>query len=449
MQEIVLPKMGNSVEEAEIVKWFKNEGDPVREGDPLFSIQTDKAEVECESTASGILRKILVPAGVEKPVLTVVALVGAAGEALPDLSAYGAGGGGGAAPAPAPAAVSAAAASVAAPGAPVAVAAGAASDGPVSPRARRLAAEKGIDPALVSGTGAGGRVTSEDVEAFAASAGSVKATPVAKRVAGNAGVDLRGVQGTGIGGKITKDDVLCASAAPAAPAAAKAPADAGDIPGVKRIPLTPMRRIIATRMCESKFAAPHWYITIEVDMTGAKALRARTKAFKPSFNDIVLYATAKALREFPQVNARWCGDAIEQVEDINLGMATALPAGLIVPVIRRAQTLSLEGLCAATKELATKAQTGKLLPDEYTGNTFTVSNLGAYGVDHFTAIINQPDSAIIAVGQMKDRVVVIDGGIQIRPIMKLTISSDHRVIDGSVAAQFMGRLKAILEEAAF
>ena len=286
----------------------------------------------------------------------------------------------------------------------------------------------------------------EDVEAYAGAAGSVKATPVARRVAANEGVDLRGVQGTGTGGKITKDDVLGAATAPAK---AASPAVAGDTPGVKRIPLTPMRRIIATRMCESKFAAPHFYITVEVDMTGAKHLRARTKAFKVSFNDVVLYGAAKALREFPQVNARWCGDAVEQVDDINLGMATALPTGLIVPVIRRAQALSLEGLCAATKELAGKAQAGKLMPDEYVGNTFTVSNLGAYGVDHFTAIINQPDSAILAVGQIKDRVVVIDGGIHIRPIMKLTLSSDHRVIDGSVAAQFMGRLKAILEEAAF
>ena len=446
MQEIVLPKMGNSVEEAEIVKWFKNEGDPVKEGDPLFSIQTDKAEVECESTASGVLRKILVPAGVEKPVLTVVALVGAADEALPDLSAYGVSGGGAAAPVAAAATAqpaNAPAAPVAAPAAPVA--AGTA-EGPVSPRARKLAAEKGIDPSQIPGSGVGGRVLAEDVEAYAGAAGSVKATPVAKRVAANEGVDLRGVQGTGIGGKITKDDVLGAAAAPAKAASATA---AGDTPGVKRIPLTPMRRIIATRMCESKFAAPHFYITVEVDMTGAKHLRARTKAFKVSFNDVVLYGAAKALREFPQVNARWCGDAVELVDDINLGMATALPTGLIVPVIRRAQTLSLEGLCAATKELAGKAQAGKLMPDEYVGNTFTVSNLGAYGVDHFTAIINQPDSAILAVGQIKDRVVVIDGGIHIRPIMKLTLSSDHRVIDGAVAAQFMGRLKAIIEEAAF
>lgn len=445
MQEILLPKMGNSVEDAEIVKWFKNEGDPVQEGEPIFSIQTDKAEVECESTATGILRKILVPAGKEVPVLTVVALVGAADEALPD--------GVGAAPAasvpaPAPAATPVAMAKAPAPAASAPAAAVAAVSGDsaaVSPRARRLAAEKGVDPAQVPGTGVGGRVMAEDVAAFSGAQGAVKATPVARRAAENAGVDLRDVSGTGIGGKVTKDDVARAASAPApAPATPTPPAA-----GVVRTPLTPMRRIIAQRMCESKFAAPHYYVTVEVDMQGAKAFRAGNKAFKASFNDLVLYGAAKALREFPQVNAKWCGDAIEQQADVNLGMAVALPTGLIVPVIRQAQLLSLEGLCAASKSLATKAQTGKLLPDDYTGNTFTVSNLGAFGVDHFTAIINQPDSAILAVGQIKDRVVVVDGGIHIRPIMKLTLSSDHRVIDGSVAAQFMGRLKAILEEAAF
>ena len=433
MHEILLPKMGNSVEDAEIVKWFKSEGDTVQEGDPLFSIQTDKAEVECECTASGVLRKILVPAGVEVPVLTVVALVGAADEALPE-------GVGGAAPAPAAASAPAAQATPAA-AAPAAAPVAAGGGAKASPRARKLAEEKGVDLGAVAGSGPGGRVLSGDVAEAAAAQGSVKATPVARRVAENAGVDLRGVSGTGIGGKITKDDVLQAKAAPAA-----APAPE---PGAKRAALTPMRRIIAQRMCESKFAAPHYYVTVEVDMLAAKQFRAANKAFKASFNDLVLFAAAKALREFPQVNARWCGDSIEQVPDVNLGVAVALPTGLIVPVIRQAQLLSLEGLCAAAKSLAAKAQTGKLLPDDYTGNTFTVSNLGAYGVDQFTAIINQPDSAILAVGQIKDRVVAIDGGIHIRPIMKLTLSSDHRVIDGSVAAQFMGRLKALLEEGAF
>ena len=279
-----------------------------------------------------------------------------------------------------------------------------------------------------------------DVLAASASGGSVKITPTAKRMAENAGIATAGIAGTGIGGKITKADIAHAVESPAAVA---------PVAGATLKPLTPMRRIIAERMCASKYNAPHYYVTVEVDMSGAKAFRAKNKAFKASYNDLVLYATAKALREFPSVNARWRGDAIEEGGDVNLGMAVALPTGLIVPVIRQAQNLSLEGLCAAARTLAEKAQTGKLMPDDYQGNTFTVSNLGAFGVDHFTAIINQPDSAIIAVGQMKDRVVVIDGGIHIRPIMKLTISSDHRVIDGSVAARFMGRLKEILEEAAF
>jgi len=448
MHQVLLPKMGNSVEEALIVRWLKQEGETVQEGEPLFVIQTDKAEVECEATASGVLRKILAPEGTELPVMTVIALIGSADEPLPATF--------GTAPLPeTPALTETAAPTAAAPAAGTAVsqapvlstaspvATGAA---PVSPRARRVAAEKHVSLAGISGSGVGGRILSDDV---LAAAESVKATPVARREAELAGIDLRTVQGTGPGGRITKDDVRnrveAAPVAEPAPVPAAAPAGDGE---VKRIPLTPMRKVIARRMCESKFAAPHYYVTVEVNMQAAKTFRAGLR-FKASFNDLVLYATMKALRLHPEVNVRWAEDAIEQVSDINLGMAVALPTGLIVPVIRRAQLLSLEGLCAVTKDLAERAQKGKLLPDDYTGNTFTVSNLGAFGVDHFTAIINQPDSAILAIGQIKDRVVVIDGGIFIRPIMKLTLSSDHRVIDGAVAARFLADLKQILETADF
>lgn len=446
MHEILLPKLGQSVEDAQIVQWLKQEGDAVQEGEPIFTVQTDKAEIECESTASGVLRKILVEPGIDVPVMTVVALVGAADEALPDLSKYGlaAGAPSAAAPAPAPEIP---------PTPALAPQAGATTEsaGFASPRARKAAEEKGVDVNKIAGTGIGGRVTEEDVLAYAASMGDVKITPTARRMAENAGMDVRGIEGTGIGGKITKDDVSRAAAHGKAPApAAKAPAAApAPVGGVTRVPLTPMRRIIAARMSESKYSAPHYYITVEIDMQKAKNFRAGIKTYKLTYNDLVLCAVVRALKEFPAVNARWAGDAIEQVADINLGVAVALPTGLIVPVIKQAQLLSLEGISTAAKALATKAQTGKLLPDDYIGNTFTVSNLGAYGVESFTAIINQPDSAIIAVGQMKDRVVAIDGGIHIRPIMKLTISSDHRVIDGSVAAQFMGRVKEILEAAEF
>jgi pyruvate dehydrogenase E2 component (dihydrolipoamide acetyltransferase) len=289
-----------------------------------------------------------------------------------------------------------------------------------------------------------GRVMEADVLA----AFGAKATPTAKRMAANAGIALTAISGTGIAGKITKADVAGAMTAATAATAAAAVPPAGLPEGIKRVPLTPMRRIIAERMAASKFAAPHYYVTVEIDMSKAKALRAKLP-FKVSYNDLVLYAAVRAIREFPAVNVQWAGDALLQMPDVNLGVAVALPTGLIVPVIKQAHTLSLEGMAAAAKSLATKAQNNKLLPDDYTGNTFTVSNLGAYGVDHFTAIINQPDSAILAVGQMKDRPVVVDGGIHIRPIMKITMSSDHRLVDGAIAAQFMGKLKEILESADF
>ena len=446
MHEVRLPKMGQSVEEAPIVEWFKKEGDRVEAGEPLFSIQTDKAEVECEAPASGILRKILLEPDVIVPVLTIVAYIGEADEAVP---------GGDSAPAPAAAAAPASATAVPEPAAPAPVATPSAAlpaqgDAKASPRARKLASEQGVDIAAVAGSGVGGRVMADDVSAAAGSGGAatVKASPTARRVAALEGVDLAAVQGTGAGGKVMKDDVLrakeapaSAPAAPAAPAVQSLPAPAG---GVNRKPLTPMRRIIAERMAASKYAAPHYYVTIEVDMTASKKVRAAA-AVKVSYNDIVLTAAVRTLREFPQVNARWTGDAIEEVGDVNLGVAVALPQGLMVPVVKGAQNLSLEGIAGAAKALIDRAKSNKLGPDDYTGNTFTVSNMGVFGVDNFTAIINQPDSAILAVGAMKDTVVAIDGGIHIRPMMKMTLSSDHRVIDGAIAAQFMGRLKQVME----
>jgi len=440
MYEVKMPQMGQSVEEASIVMWFKKEGDRVNAGEPLFSIQTDKAEVECESPASGILRKILLEPDVMVPVLTVVALIGEADEPLPDTPPLGP--------------PSMREESDTSFGLPSRVESGTAdsshvlpspqtpSPNPlaVSPRAKAAAAARGVDLGCVTGTGAGGRIMAADVMAAVV---DVKASPTARRLAANMGVNLASVEGTGIGGKIMKADVAAVSKPPATSLASTSSA------GGRRVPLSNMRRIIAKRMCESKFTAPHYYVTVEIDMSAAKAFRASLKAFSASFNDLVLFATVKTLRDFPNVNAKWLGDAIEEVADINLGVAVAVPSGLIVPVLKQAQHLSLEGLASACKALIEKARNGKLLPDDYIGNTFTVSNMGPFGVDDFTAIINQPDSAILAVGAMKDRVVAIDGGIHIRPIMKITMSSDHRVVDGAVAAQFMKRLKEILETADF
>ncbi len=444
MHEIKLPQLGQSVEEASIVQWLKKEGDPVEQGELLFTVQTDKAEIECESTASGVLRKILVPEDELVPVMTVVAMVGEADEELPDLSQYQGGDSAATTPSDEPLPATPATQELSPERAPTPPPSEDGGKG-VSPRARKRAETLGVDPTQANGSGAMGRVMEADVEALAAAGGGVKASPTAQRMAENAGVDLAGVQGTGPGGKVMKADVAQAAEAPVgAPATESAPATEGE-----RVPLSPMRRVIAQRMVESKFSAPHYYVTFEVDMKAATAFRKSTQGFKPSFNDIVLYAVTKAIRQHPEVNVRWLGDAVEQLSDINLGFAVALPAGLIVPVIHRIQNMSLEGIQNESRALAEKARAGKLTPDEYSGSTFTVSNLGALGVDQFTAIINQPNCAILAVGRIKDRVVAVDGGIQIRPMMNLTLSSDHRAIDGAVAAQFMGTIRKILESAEF
>ncbi len=449
MHEIKLPQLGQSVEEAEITQWLKKEGDAVEQGEPIFTIQTDKAEIEAESTASGILRKILIPEEVEVPVLTVVALVGEADEALPDLSQYAVDG------AEAPVAEAAPAASpepvveapVAAAEAPAPADASVAS-GSMSPRARSTAQRLHVDPAHLSASGPEGRIIEEDVLAYDAKRGSVRSTPTARRVAREQGIDITTVA-PGQSGRVAKDDVVAAAtSAPAAAAPATSAPAAQPLTG-SVVPLTPMRRIIAERMVESKFGAPHFYITVDVDMKESVAFRGALPNFKPSFNDLVMRATTRAIQAFPMVNAKWLGDAIEMRDTINLGFAVAMEAGLIVPVVKGIQNKSLQDINKECKALAEKARTGKLVPDDYAGSTFTVSNLGAFGVDSFTAIINQPDSAILAIGQIKEQAVVIDGGIQVRPMMKLTLSSDHRVIDGAVAAQFMGHLKTLLETADF
>lgn len=439
-----MPKMGQSVEEAEIVQWLKREGDAVAAGQPLFTVQTDKAEIEYESPESGVLLKILVPEGIEVPVFTVVALIGTPGEALPDLAQYAPARGATAAATPAAASAPAPAHETAAKAGLGATASAAPDSRFASPRARRIAARHHINPAALAGSGPQGRVLAEDVENYRATLDAVRISPVARRIAAAQGLDPRNISGSGSQGRIMKSDLPTAQ-----PQLSHAPINLPANPGASRIPLSPMRKTIARRMAESKFTAPHYYVTVEIDMTAAKNFRAACAEFKPSYNDFVLFAASRALVAFPKVNTRWLGDALEVGGDVNLGMAVALPEGLIVPVIRKAQTLSLREISVQARALAEKAQQNKLTPDEYAGNTFTVSNLGAFGVDHFTAIINQPDSAILAVGQMKDRPVVVDGQIVVRPIMKATLSSDHRVIDGALAAQFMGRLRTHLESGPF
>lgn len=400
MHEVKLPQLGQTVEEAAIVQWLKVEGDNVEQGEPLFSVQTDKAEIECESPAAGVLRKILVQPNVTIPVLSVVALIGNPDEKLPDLATYEE------IPTVEPSTAEAESTTAAAETQPATALAGAPErlDQPsVSPRAAKRAKALNIDISTVSGTGPGSRILEDDVLRHGQQ-------PAGAKTPGHEAL------GTGAG---------------------------------RRIPLTPMRRLIAERMCHSFHDAPHYYLTAEVDMGAAKRLRQNAKGFKPSFNDIILYATAQALRKFPSMNARWMQDAIEELDDVNLGFAVAVPSGLVVPVVRQAQDKTLEAIHRECRALIKKALHGKLLPDDCRGNTFTVSNLGSSGIDQFTAIINPPDSAILAVGQIKDKPVVVEGDICIRPVTVVTLSSDHRVIDGALAAQFMDRVKAILENGEF
>ena len=273
-----------------------------------------------------------------------------------------------------------------------------------------------------------------DVDAYAAEVSARRSTPTARRMAARDGVDLRNVQSAG--SRIVKSDV-----------AATSYGAVEDVEG-EVIPLTPMRRIVAQRMAESYTDAPHYFVTVEIDMHAAVEHRAKCDP-KPSFNDLILTAVARALRTHPRVNARWMGHAIAEMEHVHLGVAVALDDGLVVPVLRDADKKSVQEIHDACAALIDKARKNKLLPDDFQGSTFTVSNLGPFGVDEFTAIINQPNSAILAVGAMKDRPAVVDGAIVVRPIMRVTLSSDHRVVDGALAAQFMKTLKQEMETADF
>ena len=434
--EIIMPKMGQTMEEGTIHSWLKQEGDAIKKGEVILVISTDKAEIEVESAVSGVLKKILCPEGETVPVKAVIALAGDKDDKLPPLDKYEA-----ATPAAAAPQGAAPAAQAQQPAQPLPVAAPPAGRKFVSPRARKLAAEKGIDTNTLEGTGPDGRVVEADVKRAADALRKVKISPVARKLAAAKGVDITKVAGTGPGGRIVKADIERASVTE-------------DIyPRVARtVPLTQMRRIIGERMSSSKFSAPHFYVTFEVDMANAAEMRARIVAetekqlgFRVSPNDIIIAAVAKALGEFPRVNARLAGDAIELLADVNIGVAVALDDGLIVPVLRKASEKTLVEIAAASRTLVDNARKGKLLPDDFVGGTFTVSNMGMLGVEEFTAIINQPESGILAVGRIADKVVAVDGKATIRPLMKMTMSCDHRVVDGALGAQFLSRVKELLE----
>ena len=403
MAEIVkMPKLSDTMEEGVVSKWHKKVGDKVKSGDLLAEIETDKATMDFESFQDGVLLYIGVEEGKGAPVDSILAILGKEGEEYKSLI--------NAAPASAAPVVESApevvsvAASIEAPAAVVTSAISNDSRTKASPLAKKIASEKGIDINQVSGSGDGGRIVKRDIENFSPAASQVKSA-VAYAPVGQE--------------SYTEENV------------------------------SQMRKVIARRLAESKFSAPHFYLTIEIDMDNAIAARTSINAqgyVKISFNDFVVKASSMALRKHPTINSSWLGDKIRRNNHVNIGVAMAVEDGLLVPVVRFADNKSLSQISAEVKDYSAKAKSKKLQPQDWEGNTFTISNLGMYDIEEFTAIINPPDACILAVGSIKQKPVVKNGAVVPGNVMKLTLSCDHRVVDGASGAAFLKTLKEYLEQ---
>lgn len=437
---VIMPKQGLQMTEGTIIKWLKKEGEAVKEGEPLFEMETDKLTITIDATATGTLLKIVRGEGDVVPITETIAIIGEPGTditpLLPQAAAPAA-----AEPASAEPAVAAAPAAAAA--APAAAAVNRAPGERVfaTPRARMRAEERGIPIEAVAGTGPDGLIIERDV--LNANVNVIKATPVAKKIAELEGVDLASVSGTGVNGKIMKSDVLSAVADAAAPQAAAAAVEQAETV----VPFAGMRKAIANNMSRSLTEMAQANHRMKVDMTESVRFRNKLKEadIKVSFTDILAKAVAAALIQFPNVNSTLDGQNIIMKHYVNLGIAVALDNGLIVPNIKNAHTLSVTQIHEQVAALAAKAKDGKLTRDEYANGTFTITNLGMYDVDEFTAVINPPEAAILAVGKITDTPVVVDGKVEIRPIMTLSLTYDHRIIDGAPAAQFLQYVKKLLQ----
>jgi pyruvate dehydrogenase E2 component (dihydrolipoamide acetyltransferase) len=446
--EVLIPKLGMTMTEGTVAEWLVPDGGEVKPGEIVYRLETEKIEFEVEAETPGIVRHLVAQGTTLEPG-TVVAYILAPGEAMPA----------GASPV---AAAPAAAAPV--PGATTATQATAvAVDGraPASPAARRLAKEAGVDLARVAGSGPGGRITEADVlaaksapasPAVAAPSREVLASPVARKLAESLGIDLATVQGTGPGGRITREDVEAASTAPKPPAQ---PAPAAGRPGARQpgdvIPMRAMRKVIAERMHGSLQEMAQLTMGADALMDEAVRLRGQLieewadEGIRPSYTDLVIKAVAKALRKHPLLNARVSEAGIELERGVHIGMAVALDEGLVVPVVRDADTASLKEIGAETTRLAEAARSGKLGLDEMAGQTFSVTALGMAGVDFFTPIINPPNVAILGVGAIRDS-LAWDGDRPVkRQRMTLSLTIDHRAVDGAPGAAFLGEVRALLE----
>lgn len=433
--DVILPMLGETMNEGTIVSWSKNEGEAVRPGDVLYSVESDKATLEVEATAPGFLRKILAPAGSTVPVLSVVAYITATLEEVVSAPA--------AQVAPAPRAAGAAPPASASP----ASSAAAASPSPhpsgrlvASPRARRAARERGIDLGGVAGSGPAGRIVERDLDHAAP---APRLTPLAERLAGDLKVDLSRLQASGPGGRITRRDVESAARRPASPPAAA--------PG-SVTPLTRTQRIMAERMIASFTSAPHFYLHAEVNARRLLAMRQellpRLEAdfgLRLTISDLLVRICARALAQHPQAMAQFTPDGLRAASGVNVGLAADTPNGLVVPVIHAADLLSLPDLVRTRTQLVERARLGKSLPQDFDGGVFTLSNLGAFRVDSFDAILNPPQAAILAVGRIAERAWAENGGLAPAPTMKLSLSVDHRVLDGASAARFLDSVVALVE----
>jgi pyruvate dehydrogenase E2 component (dihydrolipoamide acetyltransferase) len=448
--KVTMEALSPTMEEGRLVKWTKNEGDQVKSGDVLAEVETDKAVMELVARGDGVLRKRLANEGDASPIGTLLAVIAAPDENIDSIV-------GSAVPAAAPAASGAPAATApqsappASPPPPAAARSQSAASTPPPQQAaapsvappRPAAPRPPAPPAAPRGNG------SAQPAAPSTLGGRQRSSPLARRLANERGIQLGAVQGTGPGGRIVKRDIENAKATgggAARSAAADRLATEGDF---KDVPLTQIRKTIARRLAESNGPVPTFFLTAEYDATRGAELRTQLlemgEQYKVSFNDIVIKAVALSLAEHPEVNAHWLGDKIRHFNRIHVAMAVAVEDGLITPVLFDADRMTLWEISEKARELAKKARERRLMPEEYTGATFTVSNLGMFGIDQFTAIINPPEAGILAIGGVEEKPIVVDGQLEIRQRMRVTMSCDHRAVDGATGAKFLQTVKRYIE----
>jgi pyruvate dehydrogenase E2 component (dihydrolipoamide acetyltransferase) len=437
--EVKLPRLGQGMESGTIVRWLKAEGDQVTKGEPLYELDTDKVTQEVEAEADGVLLKIVLPEG-EADVGTLVGVIGSAGEDVSEVVA-GAQGGNGGAPAPA--------AAPEAQGSAVPETAEQPAEGEVADRTEEHAAPEAPAEPRAREADAPSETASQDAVATPERAPGerVKASPLARRIARERGVDLTQLTGTGPDGRIVAEDV---ERAPAAPAPTAAPAVAADAGEAEIVELTSIRRTIARRLTEA-WQAPVFQLTIAADCSELLEVREqlvdrmREGDAKPTVNDVLTRLVAAALVRHRAVNATFVDGKIHRYPSANVGIAVATPAGLVVPVLRRVERTSISEIAAARADLVSRARDGKLQLRDLEGGTFTISNLGMYGIDQFIAVLNPPQVAILAVGSIEERPLALDGELLVVPQMTMTLTCDHRAIDGSEGAEFLQTLKSLVE----